>query len=272
VTIFAHMANDPKSVSGAASFTPPILPEVITFDYGMIEPAAAVHLRACAGQIRGRVRNMTADIIAIGRDLLEIKRMLVHGQFVPWVEAECGFTAKSAERYMRAADLAEGKIDIVSNLPPTVVYELAAKSAPADVVEAVIASVKGGEIPSADTVSAMLKQARRQRRKENKKRSLASARKRRRRKADTETFLRRQEQRALDEKAAAARLAESIVNAIGIEHAEFVSNALLGAPNQFLVLEALAAAVAKGGSGMEGSSEARRDAVGSGGQSWEAEL
>jgi len=36
-----------------------------------------------------------------GRFLVEVKRDLAHGEFGPWVEKHCGFTDRTARRYMR---------------------------------------------------------------------------------------------------------------------------------------------------------------------------
>ncbi|KQP07497.1 hypothetical protein ASF28_10095 [Methylobacterium sp. Leaf99] len=70
-----------------------------------------------------------ADIIEIGRDLIEIKGQLGHGHFLPWIEAEFGMSVDTAHNFMRVADC-YSKLGTVPNLPATVLYELTAPSTP----------------------------------------------------------------------------------------------------------------------------------------------
>jgi Protein of unknown function (DUF3102) len=57
------------------------------------------------------------EAIDIGRDLSEIKASLDHGQWLPWLEKNAAFTARSATRYMRLWDNRDRlKSDNVSDL------------------------------------------------------------------------------------------------------------------------------------------------------------
>src|SRR5262249_39052001 len=71
-----------------------------------------------------------------------VKKQLEHGQFVAWIEAECELSLRSAERMMAAAEWAEGKIDTVSHLPPTVIYALSAPSTPPEIHDAALAKIE----------------------------------------------------------------------------------------------------------------------------------
>jgi hypothetical protein len=135
-----------------------VLAEPVTavFDYTGVAVGDAEQLRAHATRIRANIRSTTAAILAIGVDLIAAKQRLDHGQFSAWVEAECGFAVRSAERYIAAAKLAEGKNDTVSLLPPATVYALAAKSTPPEVIEAVISRVEAGEVLSNTVVKEMI--------------------------------------------------------------------------------------------------------------------
>src|SRR5262249_5202495 len=99
-------------------------------------------------------------VIEIGRELISIKGQLEHGQFTEWVEIECGFSLRSAENYMRAAAFAVGKSETVSLLRPATAYRLAAKSAPPEVVSAVIRSIEAGHIPTDGEIDVLFDQAR----------------------------------------------------------------------------------------------------------------
>ena len=104
-------------------------------------------------------RTLTATVIELGRELIDVKARLPHGQFGPWVEAECGFTIRTAENYIKAAKFVVGKNETaVSHLAPAVVYQLAAKSAPAALVD----RVAKGEVVTDGEVKAELAKAKRE--------------------------------------------------------------------------------------------------------------
>jgi hypothetical protein len=86
-------------------------------------------LRKLAEQVRNHSRSSTKAIIAIGEALRDAKPHLGHGKFRGWVEAECGFTIRTAQNYMRAAELTD-KSETVSRLNPAAIYRLAKASTP----------------------------------------------------------------------------------------------------------------------------------------------
>jgi hypothetical protein len=115
----------------------------VPFDYGSLDPAHADEVREAAGQIRARLQRSQ---IETGAGLIKIKDMIGHGRFGAWVKAEFNFTERTAENFMNAARLAQ-EYEIISDLPPTMVYLLAAPSAPQSVVADVLAKAKKGVIP-----------------------------------------------------------------------------------------------------------------------------
>jgi hypothetical protein len=131
-----------------------------TFRYDHFSPEMKKALQETATRIRAQVRTATKAVIEIGRELISIKRQLEHGQFTEWVEIECGFSLRSAENYMRAAAFAIGKSETVSLLRPATAYRLAAKSAPPEVVSAVIRSIEAGHIPTDSEIDVMFDRAR----------------------------------------------------------------------------------------------------------------
>src|SRR5262245_8146423 len=108
-----------------------------SFDYSGLPPDLVEDLRQQATRIRERVRITTVAIIEIGKDLLAAKQHFP-GRFGEWIKAECGFTLRTAQNYMRAAKFAEAEGEIVSLLPPTIVYQLCAKGTPPELVDEVI--------------------------------------------------------------------------------------------------------------------------------------
>src|SRR5262249_19194189 len=58
------------------------------FDYAGVDANVAADLQQCANRIRNLTRGSFIDV---GHELLEAKRQdLEHGQFIAWIEAECG--------------------------------------------------------------------------------------------------------------------------------------------------------------------------------------
>jgi hypothetical protein len=126
------------------------------FDYAALPPADAEDLRDRAGRLRSLFKKHTADIVVIGRDLIAVKDRLAHGQFENWIERELGVGTRAAQYYMSVAKFTEGKDEHVSLLPPTSLRILAAKSAPQEIVEQVIARAASGEIVADVAIKTMI--------------------------------------------------------------------------------------------------------------------
>lgn len=117
----------------------------ISFDYGALDEAQRVRVQVKAESIRARMKRTAEDIIAIGQDLIAVKADLGHGHFLQWLKVEFDMTQKTASNFMHVAERfgVSGKLEIISNLSATILYELAAPSTP----EAIIEQVQAGAIP-----------------------------------------------------------------------------------------------------------------------------
>ena len=113
------------------------------------------YLRKLVEQVRSHSRSSTKSIIAIGKALLDAKHRLGHGKFAGWVEAECGFTIRAAQNYMRAAELTD-KSEIVSHLNPAAIYRLAKASVPSAVVDRVVEMLEAGVVPTEQEILALI--------------------------------------------------------------------------------------------------------------------
>jgi len=71
------------------------------------------------------------------------------------VVAECCFTIRTAQNYMRVAELTD-KSEIVSLLNPAAIYRLAKASTPPDVVDRVVEMLEAGEEPTEQEVLALI--------------------------------------------------------------------------------------------------------------------
>ena len=89
-----------------------------------------------AAAARGIMRTSIRDLGAL---LREAKALLPHGKFAGWARRELGVSLRSAENYMAASRLLEGKSETVAHLPPNIIYKLASPSAPPELVADIVA-------------------------------------------------------------------------------------------------------------------------------------
>src|SRR6266404_6165137 len=153
----SHPTSDHRVV--ALSNVPPAQAPAVAaagFDYAALPLADAEDLRDRAGRLRGLLKKHTADIVVIGRDLIAVKDRLAHGQFEIWIERELGVGIRAAQYYMSVARFTEGKGERVSLLPPASLRILAAKSAPQEIVEQIIARAASGEIVADVAIKTMI--------------------------------------------------------------------------------------------------------------------
>ena len=93
------------------------------------------------------MRRTADDVIRIGQQLNHMKeKVLPHGSFLPWIEAEFEMTHKPATNFMNVAAKFGAKVEIVSPLVPTALSELASSSA--EVQAEVERRIAAGEIIS----------------------------------------------------------------------------------------------------------------------------
>jgi hypothetical protein len=87
---------------------------------------------------------------------------LSHGQFGRWLSAEFGWSERTAQRFLQAAEVFGSKADTVSVLEPTAIYALSAKSTPPTVRDAVVARLEAGERPALAEIKAEVAAARKE--------------------------------------------------------------------------------------------------------------
>ncbi len=113
--------------------------DIITpFTYSSLPAPVATEVEAATGRIKDRLSRLVPDIIETGRDLQDVKSKLQHGQFEAWLNTSFNMTARTAQKYMRAAEWMADKSELGSHLTPNTVYLLSAKSTPEGVHEQVV--------------------------------------------------------------------------------------------------------------------------------------
>jgi hypothetical protein len=145
------VSHDDAREHGGAGIAPS------TFDYGSLDAETAASIRATAGNIRERMKR---NVVETGRDFIRVKAQLGHGAFGRWLKAEFEMTVRTAQNYMRAADLANRKSETVSHLSAKALYKLAAPSTPDAARDDVIARLQRGEVMTAERVDTAIRFAR----------------------------------------------------------------------------------------------------------------
>ncbi len=123
-------------------------------------PLSPIELTEIADRIRGRARRAIMDIILTGQDLARVKATLGHGKFGGWVDHEFNMTDRTVRNYMNAAAWAEGKTEMISDLPPATLFLLAAKSTPDEIQAEVVSDLKVGKPIETRKIEDRIKEAR----------------------------------------------------------------------------------------------------------------
>jgi gas vesicle protein len=118
---------------------------VVGFNYDLLETKLADKLRNAADRIRERVKKTVEDITEVGNDLLAVKEALPHGQFLPWINAEFGWSERTAQNFMSVAE--QFKSAKIADLPiqPSAAYLLAAPSVPDEARQKAVEKAEAGE-------------------------------------------------------------------------------------------------------------------------------
>jgi len=118
---------------------------VLGFDYSPLEAKIAEKVRLSADRIRERLKKTLEDLIEVGNDLLVVKEALPHGQFLPWLRAEFGWSERTAQNFMSVAE--SFKSAKFGDLPiqPSAAYMLAAPAVPDSARQVAIEKAEAGE-------------------------------------------------------------------------------------------------------------------------------
>jgi len=117
-----------------------------------------------AQDTRFRMKRSTEDLIQIGTNLIEAKKLCEHGEWLPWLEREFtdeyALTHRSAQHYMNVAQKFGDKYETVSYLPiaATALYMLSVTSVPDEAREEAITRAAAGETISKKKANQIIKQ------------------------------------------------------------------------------------------------------------------
>lgn len=124
-----------------------------------VAETAEPELAEIAERIRARVKTIREGVIETGKDLILARGRLGHGEWLPWLEHEFGWSERTAYNFISLAEAeADGKLAPVANLelPLKALYLLAAPSTP---IEAVAERAAQGQSLSLKVVEEEVKAA-----------------------------------------------------------------------------------------------------------------
>ena len=105
-----------------------------------------------ADAIRRLGKQTIENVVEIGRRLTECKRICGHGNWLPWLEREFGWTEMTATRFINVYEMSKSNKLLDLDLPISAIYLLATPSTPeAAKIEIVERAQAGEPLPVAST-------------------------------------------------------------------------------------------------------------------------
>ncbi len=120
-------------------------PSAAGFDYGDLDDATSDYVLQRRDRIRSFITQTQRNVIAIGNALLDVKGKLKHGEFGDWLDAEFGWSVRSAQDFMSIAREFRDKAEIVALFEPGALRALAAKSTGVAVRERFVRQAESGQ-------------------------------------------------------------------------------------------------------------------------------
>ena len=90
-------------------------PSPIPFDYTQLDPVAHLTAREAVANIKAHGKLAAQSIVAIGAELVNVKAVIGHGHYLPWIRAEFGWSERQAQRFVMVYE-SFGKSDNVADL------------------------------------------------------------------------------------------------------------------------------------------------------------
>ena len=112
---------------------------VAGYDYGSLHEGTAALVMERTIEIKGLVQRCAQDVILIGQKLLEIKHLLGHGNFTRWLKTEFPLTPRTAEKWMRVAEVFKSEDFSDLNIGVSALELIAAQSTPPEAKKEVLA-------------------------------------------------------------------------------------------------------------------------------------
>lgn len=113
-----------------------------------VDPEDHAAVKKATERIQKLTRKMAGDVVAIGRELAEVKRRIGHGNFSRWTNSEFGWDLRTAENYLNVFDRFKNENFSGLNVAPSALYLLAAPSTPEPAREEALNEARAGKVLS----------------------------------------------------------------------------------------------------------------------------
>jgi len=115
------------------------------FAYSDLAPDTRSIVEAATDRLHTLERKTGEQIIEMGQELIRVKQALGHGLFGAWLNAEFGWTDRTARNFIAVAEKFGGISEKISDFAPTALILLASNSTPQEVRDEFVAKVEAGE-------------------------------------------------------------------------------------------------------------------------------
>jgi hypothetical protein len=119
-----------------------------SYDYAALDKPTAALAQQAAGAIKEKIKRAAQDIVDIGAALLQVKAALPHGHFLPWLDAEFGWSERQARNFMQVAETFKSANFADLQIAPSALYALAAPSTPESAREEALQQARNGQTVS----------------------------------------------------------------------------------------------------------------------------
>lgn len=130
------------------------------FDYKILNQDNRQFLQETTRDLKERLQRTAQDIWEIGQKLADVQSRLDHGQFGSWLEAEFGWSRRTAYNFIRVYKAFQENAKFAqTNIAPSALYLLASPSTPQSIRDQFIQQAKTGtKVTHKDILNAVSKQ------------------------------------------------------------------------------------------------------------------
>ncbi|MEC4804742.1 MAG: DUF3102 domain-containing protein [Jaaginema sp. PMC 1079.18] len=118
----------------------------LQYQFSDLDPKTRDEIKERTDRIRGLMQRTLQDIIEIGKELLEVKQRLPHGQFGDYLRVEFDWSWQTANNFMNtASQFGNGEIENGLEIAPKALYILSSKSVPEKARKEAVKQAQMGE-------------------------------------------------------------------------------------------------------------------------------
>ena len=131
----------------------------LKFNYQELSPQKRNIIQRCTGDIKARLRRTAQDVWEIGKNLVEVRSQLQHGQFDPWLLAEFGWSRRTAYNFINVYEAFRHNANFAQlDIATSALYKLAAPSTSESVRQEFLRKAQQGEKITHKLIHKALKQ------------------------------------------------------------------------------------------------------------------